>query len=189
MRRIVSESSFHFLLVCTLIVSLGCSTNSGSLKMEAQIIYGMGGPQPVAQETFYLLDTSFDDLMRKTLEDPSMQQAMKEYPTNATAVPLIRLMAMLAAVNKSRATGDELNAKPMMSGFSESMPLWKSHIIKSAETDFKGQTLFENIPSGDYWITGTTQTRGGFALWNYKVSVARGENHVMLSQNNAMYSK
>ena len=43
-------------LCILLLLFPSCSLFRGSLEIEAQIIYNMGGPQPVARQTFYLLD-------------------------------------------------------------------------------------------------------------------------------------
>ena len=63
------------------------------------------------------------------------------------------------------------------------------NFFTSAQTDFKGHALFEKIKPGTYWLMGMAETRAAFAFWDFKVTVASGENKLMLDQNNALYSK
>lgn len=46
------------------------------------------------------------------------------------------------------------NIKPVIDAFNTSKSAWESAIVQSAKTDFKGIAIFENVPPGDYWITG-----------------------------------
>lgn len=177
------------LLVALALLSLftTCSFTRGKIKLEAQIVYNMGGPQPVAQQSFYLLKSDLKELLRQSVTqnlDKSKSSSDREVNFLAVTLVLLYLTGAGQAVKDSSA-----NIKPVIDAFNTSKPAWESAIVQSAKTDFKGVATFENVPAGEYWITGITETRGGFALWNHKISVTRGENEVVLSQNNAVFSK
>jgi hypothetical protein len=57
--------------------------------------------------------------------------------------------------------------------------------IATGTTDFGGQTTFENIPPGDYYIIGTTLLGGGASLMK-RVTVNSGQNNVSLGNENIM---
>jgi hypothetical protein len=173
-RRIISL--VIFMLLC--LYSVACS-RAGSLQIEAQIIYSMGGPQPVARQTFYLLDTDLKEVAR-TGGDKEIKAEDKVAVTSIAA-----LVALLYVAE----SGQPFKKKAAMEAFIGSKPVWESHIVQTAETDFKGQAEFKNLTPRDYWIVGITETRSSVAIWNHKVTVKRGENKVMLDQNNALYSK
>jgi hypothetical protein len=164
-----------FMLLC--LYSVACS-RTGSLQIEAQIIYNMGGPQPIARQTFYLLDSSWDQIVKSEFK-------AEDTSDKARLMAGASLMALLAVANSKV----DLQKEPTIKAFLESKPFWEPHIIQTTQTDFKGQATFENLKPGDYWVTGITETRSSVAIWNYKVSVKLGENKAMLDQNNALYSK
>jgi hypothetical protein len=61
----------------------------------------------------------------------------------------------------------------------------KQHAVQTVSTDFSGKAQFTDIKPGNYYITGLSGTRGGFAVWNLPVEVKAGQNSVLLDQNNA----
>ncbi len=154
---------------------------TGTLNMEAQIIYSMGGPQPVARQTFYLLDTDLKEIPR--LKENSLKAEDK-----ASVETFASLVALLYLAQGGGGQ-QNLEKKGTMEVFLKSKPLWESNIIRSVQTDFKGQAAFEGLKPGDYWLVGIAETRMSVALWNHKVTVKAGENKVLLDQNNALYSK
>jgi len=175
----------------------------GRLTIEAQIIYNMGGPQPVARESFHLLDADVLDI-----EVPRPQKgatSLKDALSRLTPVQNLKLRISMAQYNQrlrdaARQYGKELPDAPSTSeedlpAIAAAIDLMKiakdtaPHFVQSAVTDFQGRTTFENVEPGDYWIMGATKTRSDYAFWNYKVSVKPGEDKVLLDQNNALYSK
>ena len=61
--------------------------------------------------------------------------------------------------------------------------------MKELTTDFEGRGLLTSLKSGHYWLMGITETRAAFTLWDVPIKLARGENALLLDQNNALYSK
>lgn len=139
-----------------------CSLSSGDLEIEAQIIYQVGGPQPVARETFYLLNTGIENL-------PELDKVYRENFYEKWYDQTI------GKTQKSRA--DFV--------MQEGRAIWEPHVVQSVKTDFQGRATFENVPPGDYWVFGRTQARGDkHVAWDVKVTVKRGKNKVILSNDN-----
>src|SRR5829696_2535450 len=141
-----------FAFSCSLV---GPST--ASLQVEAQIIYKIGGPQPVARETLLLLDTDIDKL-------PETQEALKDAQGELLIHKLKRINFFL----------------------NDGRNLLESHKVQSGQTDFKGQVTFENIKPGEYWVFGIAETRSEMKpmVWNVRTTVKAGENKLALSNDN-----
>jgi len=59
--------------------------------------------------------------------------------------------------------------------------------VQFAKTDLDGTLVFEDLPSGQYYIYGYATTRGGeWIFWNHRVRVNK-DTSVELSQSNAAY--
>jgi hypothetical protein len=171
-----------------------------SLSLEAQIIYTLGGPQPVARGTFHLLDS---DLLNVELPQPGKVKSVEEFTNNLSSPQQLKLLIMTAQFNKrikefSRQRDIDTpdtptDKKGTVAGIGLLIERMKSdketasHFIQSATTDFQGRATFENLKVGDYWIIGFTETRGDFAFWNHKITIRPGDNKVLLDQNNALY--
>jgi hypothetical protein len=173
-----------------LLIALGIIwwTYKGSLEIEAKIIYNMGGPQPVARQTFYLLDI---DPFSLRADDPQFTAKMDAAKTEdekklLTLQSANFLLLKLAVEKKQMKEGSE---KAFLGILEISKPFWEDHLIQSVQTDFNGQAKFNNLKPGRYWLIGMTETRAAFAFWNVSVSVGWGENKLLLDQNNSMYSK
>lgn len=178
--------------------------DKGTLAIEAQIIYTTGGPQPVARDTFYLLDSDF--LLNVKVPDMKGVRSLEEATKKMSPAENLKFTLDIAQANKklqevARERGVTLpNQQTDKEGSVMSIKLiieewmmknkdYAPHFIQTATTDFQGRATFENIKSGDYWIMGVTETRADFAFWNQKVSIKPGENKVFLSQENALYFK
>ena len=77
-------------------------------------------------------------------------------------------------MNNERDFGIDLRLDRVMSAmgkkptkFAEAV---KPYVLRTTTTDFEGNATFENVPAGEYYIYGVTETRGGFAVWSYKVA-------------------
>jgi hypothetical protein len=166
----------------------GCSLFRSSLVIDAQIIYNMGGPQPVARQTFYLLDA---DVLSLTVDDPKIKAKLDSAKDENEKLSLAMAGVLLAALknavdNKEMA---EKSGKTLLAAVELSKPYWQPHLVASTQTDFMGHGVFENLRPGTYWLLGITETRAAFTFWNLRLSLGAGENKVMLDQNNALYSK
>jgi hypothetical protein len=62
----------------------------------------------------------------------------------------------------------------------------KEHIVATTTTDFEGSGKFENVPTGNYFLVGTTTTRskGEYVLWNLPVEIKADNQPLLLSQKN-----
>ena len=106
--------------------------------------------------------------------------------TDKVTIDSLRALIALFLIIDRR---EELPKNWAFDNFNKSKPFWESNIVKTVQTDFKGQAVLENLKPGDYWLAGIAETRAGVAIWNYKVTVKAGDNKVLLDQNNALYSK
>jgi hypothetical protein len=170
------------------ILAVGCSLFRSTLTIDAQIIYNMGGPQPVARQTFYLLDA---DLLSLKADDPKIKARLDSATDEKDKLSLTMSAMLLAALKNAVENQDmaEKSGKSLLRSVELSKSYWEPHLVQSMQTDFKGHGVFENLKPGNYWLVGMTETRAAFTFWNLKVSLARGENKLMLDQNNALYSK
>lgn len=169
-----------------LIIGLIWWAQKGSFTIDAKIVYNLGGPQPVARQTFYLLDT---DALSLTGDDPKYRATMNQLEGDAKTE--IQLAAVLYLMfQKSLKEGfDEEKGKALIPGWVRSKSFWEGHIVQTAQTDFNGHAEFSGIRPGVYWLTGMAETRAAFAFWNLKLEIGRGQGNLILDQNNAVYSK
>ena len=130
----------------------------GSLPIKAAVIYNFGGPQPVAQDKFFLLSKDFDEIAR---EPGKNERDVLEQPISPTFW------------------------KPRPVGIVEDGI--KPYIVSSTITDFEGNGKFENVPVGKYFLVGFTKTRkeNEFLLWNLAVELKVENQTLLLSQTNA----
>ncbi len=61
----------------------------------------------------------------------------------------------------------------------------KEHTKYSATTDLKGKATFANVRPDTYYIFGLTETRGGYAAWNFRITLKEGANSQILDTRNA----
>lgn len=138
---------------------------TGTLAVEAAILYKMGGPQPIARVEFSLLDKSLDQILSEAGGVPDDNKGM---------VSMYGFSLKYSSM------------EPRFQRFLQiGLPAVKSHTVAIATTDFSGKTEFTNIKPGTYWITAYTSTRGGFAIWNLKVNVPPGPSKVFVDSENA----
>ncbi len=136
------------------------------IPIKVGIIYSMGGVQAVAREDFYLLNKDAVQIWK----DAGLLEGLKD---ETDFMMRILIDDLVVTQNKP-------------SRFAETL---KPHIVKTTTTDFEGNAAFENVPQGEYYIYARTKTRGGNAIWNYKVSTNPENKTVILDNKNALYSK
>lgn len=177
-------------VVVGLLLATSCSLFRSSLEVEAQIIYNMGGPQPVARQTLYLVDR---DVLSIRFDEPEVKAKQEQFKTDEEKTLFtmqgMNLLLLKMLVEKRNEIKDEKQLKEFLGALELSKPFWADHIVQTAQTDFKGKATFTNLKSGQYWILAITETRAAIAVWNHKVNLQSGENKVLLDQNNALYSK
>lgn len=132
-----------------------------TLTIEAGIIYKMGGNQPVARADFKLLDQSLEIILRQAGLPEGRTGVLTEYS--------------FAIKYPSQYPGVAERAQQAI----------REHTVSSVSTDFSGKAKFTDLKPGNYFISGFTSTRRGFAIWNVPVEVKAGENSIFLDQNNA----
>ena len=179
-------------LLVLLIVAVGWRfINRASLVIDAQIVYSFGGPQPVARQTFYLLDADLFSLSGYADRLAEMKGMEGRTVVQGDVDGIVGMLAwshiMSPATEKDY--DYERHKETLLGAVAMSQPIWGPHLVQSTQTDFKGHGVFENLKSGTYWLMGMTPTRAGVSFWNVQVSVGRGENKLMLDQGNALYGE
>ncbi len=141
-------------------------TPAGALvRIEAAIIYKMGGAQPVAREKIYLLDKDLEAI----LNDAGLE---------ATGDLSIISNLGFAVQYPSQRPGF----------YNTAMKSIRKHIRYSTMTDFQGKTRFANVAPGSYFLFAISNTRGGFAIWNLTTKIGTENKTIFLDNNNAEVS-
>lgn len=176
MRKLLTVCCFASLLG-------GCSIFTRSaLEIEAKIIYNMGGPQPVARTSFYLIDV---DPLTIRADDPVVKNGRGGKDLgDAELLGEATFLLFANALKEDKVTDD--NAKQFLGIIEAGKSLWGPHMVSETRTDFEGKATFKDMKPGSYWLLGMSETRKGFCLWNLNMQVNRGENKVLLDQHNAL---
>lgn len=135
---------------------------TGVLDIQAAVIYKMGGVQPVARETFYLLDSDLESVLRSA--------GLKA----DGGVGVIGRFGLAVQY-------PDQNAK----FYNSAMAAVRRHVKYTITTDFEGKGSFQNVSQGQYFLFGMSNTRGGFAIWNLQTNIAAGRGSLILDQKNA----
>ena len=134
--------------------------STGTLAIEAGIIYKAGGNQPVGRTEFRLLDSDLESLI------------------SAAGLRADRGIDLVSTWGIKR----RYSPDAILLQIEESI---RKHTIQSVTTDFNGKAQFENIQPGKYFVYGLTETRRGFAIWSVPIEIKAGQNSLLLDQNNA----
>jgi hypothetical protein len=146
--------------------------NSASVTIQAGVVYKTGDVNPVARETFYLLDDSLGAI----LEGAGLR------PTRPDKNQSLQDQLMTSYVYAIC-----YGQYPFETRFLEdAQKVIAPHLIKSGQTDFAGKAVIDAIAPGVYFVMGIAKTRGGFAVWNERCEARAGENSLTLDQNNAI---
>jgi hypothetical protein len=152
---------------------------TGTLPIKAAVIYDFGGPQPVSQTKFYLLNKDFDEILEEKGEN---HRAVLNEPR---AVKMGELLYELMLKSKGKADPKMFNLGPP--GIVEEGI--KQYIVATTTTDFEGNGNLEDVPLGKYFLVGfattrTTRTEQDYVLWTLPVEVKASNQPVLVSQVN-----
>lgn len=156
-----------------------------TLKIEAKVIYNMGGPQPVARQSFYLMKVNF---IKKYLDDSEIIE--KSYNDDDRLVRRMGI-ALLMASTSGRFKRDQIDpesVKTLLGTLENMRPVFTPYLVNEVVTDFSGIAEFKDVKPGTYYLMGITETRKGIAFWNVEVGIKRGDNQLILSQENALHN-
>jgi hypothetical protein len=140
------------------------SIGSGSLVLQAGIVYKMGGAQAVARTNFHLLDRSL-----ATILDEAGLQA--DHGMN--------IVQTFGFASRFQSLGK------YASFYNAAIQAIRPHIVASTTTDFNGFARFPAVTAGSYYVMGYSETKGGFVVWDVQVGIPTGESSIVLDQNNA----
>ena len=136
------------------------NVSKNRLDIKAALIYSYGGAQPVARTKFYVLNADLNVIAQKADID------VKKTPLSLAI------------------TADELQAK-LTNKPSRFMEAMRHYVVKTVTTDFDGKAVFEDIPTGNYFLYGRAQTRSGWAIWSLPIKT-EGTQTILLDQDNAI---
>lgn len=146
---------------------LGVGCKNSSMPVHAAIVYKTGGAQPVARTKFYLLKKNFEEIQKETGFPPYLSSR---------------------AVNAGKLIDRNLGREDSMREPGIIELTIKDSIISTVVTDFDGKAVFENIPSGIFYIAGFSETRkpGESLIWCVKVDTSTLDGKpIILDQQNA----
>ncbi len=153
----------------------------GTLEIQSAIIYKVGGVQPVANTTFHLLDKSAEEIIQsagikpKSKEFQGLWNEMKR--TGRQPEKLSALFWFNNALVYPEMFGDYLP---------KAITEIKKHAVKSINTDLQGKAKFEGLERKQYFLFGSTETRGGSSIWNLPIEINDEKKSIILDQNNAL---
>jgi hypothetical protein len=147
------------------------------VKLETGIVYMMGGTEPVAREKFLLLSKSIKELLIEAAAEPAIKQSV--FAEEVTSAKLAAQTDQAAAVTYLLFRDTEPFSGPTQRALSAAT-------VAQVTTGFDGKGTFEPVPVGSYFVFGLTLLRGDKVprLWCVPVQVKRGEQTVVLDQNN-----
>lgn len=147
-------------------ITVETKTLKTNLAIEAALIYNYGGVQPVASETFYLLDESAETILSNA--------KMQKFSSGLSFLDNYAF-ALQGAGLTTQYTNYALKATAAI----------KSHIALEFSTDLSGKVVVDSPKTGKFWIFGIVKTRGGHAIWDYPITIQDGDNKVILDSKNA----
>lgn len=163
----------------------GSAAVTGSLALEAGLVFNSGDVKPVSRLEFFLLKADPEALIRnretfelfkndtkafdakygggfpgltdqKTFESWSFHEAVL-YMGNPEIRPTFAVAATKAIVDNK---------------------------VASTMTGFDGKGVFENVPVGDYYIFANYKIGKQTAIWRVPVTIKAGANKIILDNNN-----
>lgn len=155
--RVFNILLFFVILVC--LISCKQEPEQYDLNLKAAVVYQIGGVQPVARTTFYLLNKDIAEIANEA-----------------------QFFGKWSGTNEFQIV-QEFITSPLDSKL---IPAVKSHTIKAVETDFEGNATFEKLPKGTYYIFSIAKTRGGYIGWSYPATTGE-KKPILLDQNNAFF--
>lgn len=144
-----------------------------NIPIKVAIIYNLGGAQAVAREDFYLLSKDAVQIWKENGLLNDEKRKIGDITIDDSQLFKIEFLADRYNVSQK---------KP--SKFAEAI---KPYTVKTITTDFEGNATFEGVLAGTYYIYAITETRGGYAVWSYKVSTQENKP-VLLDNKNAVYA-
>jgi len=145
------------------------NVSTGSLAIQAGIVYRYGAPQPVARTEFVILDDDPEAIITR-----AGIQGKKTW-----AMPRMSIMQSFLFMQQG---GNWYDGERALSSL-------KPHVVAGGTTDFNGNLLLTGLPAKRLYIFGMTQTRGGWAIWNVWIEIKAGQlQNAILDQNNAAIS-
>jgi hypothetical protein len=148
---------------------------SGSLSLEAALVFRSGDVKPMARIVFYLMDDDLAKILRSAGLKPSQRYGrMEDTDQN-----------LLFTFGSARKYPSLEHHEQFNSTATEAL---KAHIKQSITTDFSGKAIFQNVPTGSYFLMGFGVTPRGFVVWNIGVEIKPGSTSITLDQNNAAFA-
>lgn len=139
---------------------------TGTLSIEAALIYRSGDVKPVARATFLLLDEDLNTIL-------------KPYPV---AIPrsLLSIWMLTTHLKELEAYADSEAVKAEAGQILRAI---EAHVIASTTTDFGGKAKFEGLTPGKRFLFGEFKAGNNQATWYKPVEVKSGTNETLILSN------
>ena len=135
--------------------------DKGTVKIEAKFASKTGNVQPVAKETFYLLDKDLESILSNANIDDESGSGL----TNAFGLSVV----YPDKYNETRKKAlDAIN----------------KHVVYRTLTDASGKASLKDVKPDTYYLFGIKKTANGFAIWSSPVTIQAGENSLILPPAN-----
>jgi hypothetical protein len=178
--RNLSCSLIIALVIVSLLFNLECSpSRRPTLQIKSRITSSSGESAGLSPVNLHLLDVDpFHLVMSGGHEStPQGSEVYRVHP---------RLKILAGTLNARRFGGYSLSPDVFLF-IDQSRPLWELHVIKSGQTDSKGNASLEDLTPGSYWLLAYSELRGAEAFWVQQVDIKNGTNEVELQRSNALY--
>jgi len=158
-----------------------------SISIEAGLIYKSGDAKPVARTTFYLLDESLGEILRKADVKPPF-----DAPANAdvkvrdmvyTKLVLMQYARILPVLDKIKRDQEGQRMHDFCELVTSSL---LPHVVAKETTSFSGKAKFASLKPGTYYVFGMYPTQRGSVVWDLSVDATKSEANITLDQNNAV---
>lgn len=147
---------------------------TGSLDLEAGLIFNSGDVKPVGRATFYLLK---EDPNKIVLTQEHLDAYNQDMASFSSATETLNKWTMYGAVLYM----DGHLAPSFAVGVKKSLD---AAAVSQTSTGFDGKATFANVPVGNYFLFGYYTFGEQTTYWNIPVSISAGTNKLVLDNNN-----
>jgi hypothetical protein len=174
--------------------TLESKNGKGIVSIEAAVVSESGDVKPVARTNFFLLDTSFENILKESNFKSNLPKELVDHMSKSgqeigEKTSLVSMFAIIFGQSKYK-DGDNQQQRALRDGYVKAI----SQVIKTAEshstyvgkTDFQGKAQILDVEPGRYYLFGFPTTGEKTPpIWNIGIEVSSGQNSIVLDQDNS----